>query len=239
VQFVHLWPSNTGFLAFLTHLANIRYFTWHVNASVSSCYFWVIFISPGGEEKTFLTWLNFFLTVRLIGWLLFVINTEFTQINHVWMNHPWNNHPAFPMNRDLRCHLATGHSHWTRHCQDTQGKIQLTVGREIAAATQSCRWQMEGTRLLDSESVHQSSHWAPFDCQQGSLRCGWRPGRERPGLAASWKYLVGVVIYSYIRVLTKKQGTASPLKFITRINHDGLIIYQLPPPIKIFQNQSR
>jgi hypothetical protein len=28
---------------------------------------------------------------------------------------------------------------------------------------------MEGTRLFDSGSVHQSSHWAPFDCQQGSL----------------------------------------------------------------------
>jgi len=29
--------------------------------------------------------------------------------------------------------------------------------------------------------------WQPW-------RCGWRLGRERPGLAASWKYLVGDII---------------------------------------------
>jgi hypothetical protein len=87
---------------------------------------------------------------------------------------------------------------------------------------------MEGTRLFDSGSVHQSSHWAPFECQQGSLRCGWRPGRERPGLAASWKYLVGVIIiYSSIRALTKK-ALHHPPKFISRINHEELIIYQPP-----------
>jgi hypothetical protein len=95
--------------------------------------------------------------VNKIGWLMLVINTELSLELITFELSPSNSSPCVSNESWLmRCHLPTGHSHWTRHCTWQAGEDKLTVGREIAAATQSCRWQMEGTRLFDSGSVHQS-----------------------------------------------------------------------------------
>ena len=109
-------------------------------------------------------WIQWIITFELITPELITLRFQWIVINAL----PFA-HQAFPLDQALYL-TRRGRENW--------------LGREIAAATQSCRWQMEGTRLFDSGSVHPSSHWAPFDCQQGSLAApgGAGGGQEGRGL---------------------------------------------------------
>jgi len=102
----------------------------------------------------------------------------------------------------MRCHLPTGHSHWTRHCTWRRGRDNWLWEGKLLLQHRAVWWQMEAIWLRRRSPI------VPLGTANrkpdSSWRCGWRPGRERPGFAASWKYLVGVIIYSSIRALAKK-----------------------------------
>ena len=106
----------------------------------------------------------------------------------------------------MRCHLPTGHSIGPGTVRTGEEKIDCGKGNCCCNTELSLTdgWNEAVWLGKRSPIVPLGTIWLPTGKPGSPWRCGWRPGRERPGLAASWMYLVGVIIYSSVRALTKK-----------------------------------
>jgi hypothetical protein len=68
--------------------------------------------------------------VNKIGWLMLVINTELSLELITFELSPSNSSPCVSNESWLmRCHLPTGHSHWTRHCTWSAGEEEIDNGK--------------------------------------------------------------------------------------------------------------